>query len=219
MPEADNTAKKIFFNYAGDEEDIKMTQDLCLYFAVLKDRVSIWHKDKIMPGDVIKDALIRNLENADAAVHILSNAYENEENCREILARSIQLNKKNIPVLISSFPWEFDETLVTLKEELLPRDLKPVDLHNNIHVVFTEIVRSVKDKLFGVDVKLRLNERSFYYLLAGFALVAGFVASFFTYHIFGSLAITLLTFLMFICTALFILRKIIFPTSVSTNKF
>lgn len=219
MPTEVNPLKKIFFNYSGEEEDIKMTQDLCLYFAVLKDKVSLWHKDKIMPGDVIKDALIKNLDDADAAVHILSIAYENEASCKEILDRAIEQHKKNIPVLVSTFPWEFDEVLLQLKEEILPHDHKAVDLHTNPHVVFTEIVYSVKNKLFGAGPNLKFNERSYYFLLAGIALAAGFIAAWFTNNIFGSLAVTLLAFSMFACTALFILRKIIFPTSVSTSKF
>ena len=219
LPAEVTPVKKIFFNYADDEEDIKITQDLCLYFAVLKDKVSLWHKDKIMPGDVIKDALHKNLDDADAAVHILSVAYENENDCKEILDKSILQNKKNIPVLVSTFPWEFDDAIVKLKAELLPHDHKPVDLHTNTHVVYTEIVYSVKNKLFGAGPNLQFNQRGYYYLLAGIALAAGFIAAFFANDIFGSLAVSLLAFTMFACTALFILRKIIFPTSVSTSKF
>jgi len=211
--------KKIFFNYADQKEDTEMMQNLCLFFAVLKDKVLLWHKDKILPGDVRKDALNKNLDDSDAAIHLLSNSYENEPGCKEILNRSLQQNKKNIPVLISTFPWEMDNTLLQLKNDLLPHDKKPVNSNSKPEVVYTEIVRSVKKDLLGDETKLSFNDRWYYYILAAIALAAGFFAAYWTNDIFNSLTITLLVFLLFAVTALFILRKIIFPTSVTTYKF
>ena len=212
--------KKIFFNSSSQEEDIKAADDLCLFFAVLKDKVSLWHKDKIMPGDDRNIALDQNLNDSDVAIHLLSNAYENEPLCAEIMSKSIEQHKKNIPVLVSTFPWELDDTLVQLKEEFVPHDLVPLSRRtdDDKRAVYTGIVKDVNNELLGAG-KISFNDRGYYFLLSGIALVAGFFAAWYTNDIFGSLTMTLLVFLMFIFVALFIVRKVIHPTSVSTYKF
>ena len=210
---------KIFFNYADQKDDTAIMEDLYLFFSVLKDKIFLWHKAKILPGDDIKDALNKNLDDSDATVHLLSNSYENEAGCKEILNRSIQQNKKNIPVLLSTFPWELDEKLVQLKKDFLPPDHVPIDLQPNKKVTYTQIVRSVNKDLLGNHAEVSFNDRWFYFLLSAVALLAGFFAAYWANNIFGSLAVVLLVFLLFVLTALFILRKVIFPTSVLTNKF
>lgn len=219
MPTELTSVKKIFFNSSHQEEDTKITEDLCLFFAVLKDKVSLWHKEKIIPGDDRKATLNKNLDEADVAIHLLSNAYENEPGCIEIMNRSLQQNKKNIPVLVSAFPWELDDTLVQLKNEFMPHDLVPLNRQPFKNEIYTEIVKNVKKDVLGDETKLSFNSRGYYFMLAGVALVAGFFVAYFADDIFDSLAVTLLAFLMFVCAALFILRKIIFPTAVSTYKF
>lgn len=211
--------KKIFFNYSGEEKEIIMTNNLCLHFVVLKDKISIWHKGKIFPGDVVKDELEKNLEDSQAAVHLLSAAYENDDDCTDILQRSLEGNKKNIPVLLTSFDWESDAKLLPLKAAMLPQDKRAVDLHPNQNLVYTEIVKSVKKDLLGDDSKLSFNDRGYYFILAAIALLVGFVAAWYTNVLFGSFTISLLVFLLFVAAALFVIRKIIFPVSVTTYKF
>ena len=211
-------AKKIFFNYSSSEKDTVMLTNLCLHFAVLRDKVSLWHKGKLIPGDDIKVTMEKNLDDSNAAVHLLSINYETEADCTDIMQRSISLHKKNVPVLISYFDWESDDTLTQLKEALLPHDHEPVDAHPNFDKVYTEIVQSVKNDLFNDSTRISFNQRGYYYLLAGIALVAGICTSVWVNNEFDSILVTLLVFAMFLITSLFILRKIFFPVSVSTNK-
>ena len=142
-----------------------------------------------------------------------SNAIVSEPN------KSIEQNKKNIPVLVSTFPWELDETLVQLKKEFIPHDLVPLSRRSDDDkkVIYTGIVKNVNNEFLGGG-KISFNDRWYYILLSVIACIAGFFAAFYANDIFGSLTIALLVFFMFIFTALFILRKIIHPTSVSTYK-
>ena len=211
--------KKIFFNYSGQEQDVVMMTNLSLHFAVMKDRLSLWHKGKIVAGEEIKTALDKNLADADATIHLLSINYVTENDCMEVLQHSIEQHKKNIPVLLSSFDWESDKTLSKMEDEILPLDHQPVDVHPNFNAVYTEIVQSVRRDIFGDDRPVKFNHRGHYLLLAGLLLVAGLFAAWFTNNAFGSIIISLLSFTLFVIAALFVLRKIIFPTSVSTNKF
>ena len=218
MAEPTQPVKKIFFNYSDQAEDVVMMKNLCLHFAVLKDKVSLWHKEKIIPGDDRKKLVEKNLAESSAAVHLLSIAYETQDDCTDILQRCISEHKKNIPVLLSSFDWESDDALVKMKDELLPQDHQPVDTHANFNAVYTEIVQRVKNDLFNDNSKIKFNQRGFYFALAGLVLIAGFFVSLWVNTIFDSISIALLTCCMFIICSLFVLRKIFFPVSVSTSK-
>ena len=210
--------KKIFFNYSNESEDVKMMCNLCLHFAVLKDKVELWHKGKILPGDTIDETIHKNFNDSDAAMHLLSLSYAAEDDCMELLKEGMDQRKENIPVLLSSFDWESDTNIKQLKEKLLPHDHKPIDIHSNYNEMYTEIVRTVKREVLGIKGEVKFNTRSFYYILAAASLVAGGFVANWANSIFGNLGITLAVFSLFIIAALFTLRKIIFPTSISTSK-
>jgi hypothetical protein len=113
-----------------------------------------------------------------------------------------------------------DNTLVKLKNEFVPHDLKALSgrSDDDKKIIYTGIVKNVNNELLGGG-KISFNDRWYYFLLSGIALAAGFFAAFYTGYLFGSLTIALLVFLLFTFAALFILRKIIHPTSVTNCKF
>ena len=210
--------KKIFFNYSDEAEDGKMMRNLCLHFSVLKDKVDLWHKGRIRPGDVVSDAMSGNLNNADAVLHLLSISYAAEDDCMGLLKEGVEQHKKNIPVLLSSFDWESVDAIKKLQEELLPHDHKPVDVHPNYNEVYTEIVQTVKKDVLGIESTNRFTDRIYYYLLAAAELIAGGFVSVWVNNIFNHLGITLAVFGLFMIAAFFTLRNIIFPTSISASK-
>ncbi len=211
--------KKIFFNYSADPDDGKMMRNLCLHFSVLKNNVELWHKGKILPGDVIEESLRKNLDDSDLALHLLSISYAAEDQCVSLLEEGIVNHKKNVPVLLSSFDWQSMDSIRQLENELLPGDHKPVDTHPNYNEIYTEIVIAVKQDLLGIDTKTGTTDRLYFYLLAGVLLTVGSVLAYWANGLFNNLGITLMVFAMFVFAAVFILRKIIFPTSVSTSKW
>jgi hypothetical protein len=210
--------KKIFFNYSNDSEDGKMMRNLSLHFSVLKDKVDLWHKGKLLPGDTVDEALSDNLNNSDAVLHLLSISYAAEEDCMELLEQGIEKQKKNIPVLLSSFDWQSVDAINKLEDELLPQDHQPVDTHANYNEIYTEIVQTVRSEVLGVKSKGRPNDRLYYYILATLILAAGAGISLWANSIFDHLGITIGVFSLSVIGALFTLRHIIFPTSVSTSK-
>lgn len=210
--------KKIFFNYSDEAEDAKMMRNLCLHFSVLKGKVELWHKGKMRPGDPVNETMSSNLNDADAALHLLSISYAAEDDCMDLLEQGIQQNKKNIPVLLSSFDWQSVDSIKQLQEELLPHDHKPVDVHSNYNEVYTEIVQTVKKDILGIEGNAGFNDRGYYYALSGILLGIGFFVTRWANKEFDHLGITLGVFTLFIIAAIFILRNIIFPTSISTSK-
>jgi TIR domain len=210
--------KKIFFNYSDEAEDAKMMRNLCLHFSVLKDKVDLWHKGKILPGDTVDEELSFNLNNADAVLHLLSISYAAEDDCMELLDQGIKQDKNNIPVLLSSFDWQSVDPIKQLEEKLLPQDHKPVDVHPNYNEVYTEIVQTVKKDVLGMEGKAGSGGRIFYYILSALILAVGSLVTIWANNIFNHLGITLGVFALFVISAFLTIRKIIFPTSISTSK-
>jgi len=212
--------KKIFLNYSDEADDKKMMQNLCIHLSILKD-VDLWHKGRMLAGDAVESTMLSNLQESDAVLHLLSISYcQEEEECMLLLDKGIEQQKENIPVLISSFAWEEIPEIKKLEDRLLPHDHIPIDGHpDNYNAVYTEIVRTVKHDVLGVEGAVKVDQRGYYYLLAGLALAIGIGAAVWVNSEFHQLGITLGIFTLFILTALFSLRKLIFPTGISTFKF
>src|SRR5688572_5815954 len=124
--------KKLFLNYANSHpDDVALFNNLALHLSILKDKIDPWFRGKILAGEVMDDVIKANLKNADAVIHLLSIHFENEAQCVELLKNSLKEKKKNFPILISSFDWESDTTLMSLKDEILPSDGRPIDAYPN----------------------------------------------------------------------------------------
>lgn len=207
-------------NYANSHpDDVAMHNNLSLHLSILKDKVDPWSRGKILAGDVKDDVIHDNLKNADAVIHLLSIHFENETQCVEVLKNSLKENKKNFPILISSFDWESDVTLMSLKDQMLPKDGKPVDKYQNFNEVLTDVVKIIRLEILGGEYSdTKVSGRSFYYILAGFVFLIGCTASFWVYDTLQDISLAIITFLMSCCIILLVLRKVIFPTNISALK-
>lgn len=214
-----SSRKIVFLNYSNSADDIIMHRNFRLHLSVFKDKIGSWSKDDIDGGINKKEAIDDNLKKADAVIHLLSIHFENEEQCVELLKNSVKDKKKNYPILISSFDWESDDTLINLRDELLPKDGKPLDTHSNFNATFAEMVKIIRTEILGEkESAVKVNGRSFYYILSGFILLIGGITSYYVYDQLNNISLTLIVFLMFCCIILFVLRKIVFPTNISALK-
>src|SRR5688572_4588524 len=159
--------KKLFLNYANSHpDDIALFKNLALHLSIIKDKIDPWFKRKILAGEVRDDVIHANLKDADAVIHLLSIHFENEAQCVELLKNSIRDNKKNIPILISYFDWESDVVLVSLKDEILPRDGNPIDAYPNSNKILAAVVKKVRSEIFNEDYSdKKMSTRNFYYIL------------------------------------------------------
>lgn len=212
--------KKLFLNYANSHpDDVALFNSLALHLSILKDKIDPWFKGKILAGEV-KDEVIRaNLKNSDAVIHLLSIHFENEAQCVELLKNSLEEKKKNFPILISSFDWESDTTLMSLKDEILPSDGKPIDAYPNSNEILTDLVKKVRAEIFDEEYRdEKISSRNFYYILAGIIFLMGGIASFWVFANLNDISLGIITFLMTCCIILFVLRKVVFPTNISALK-
>ena len=209
--------KKIFFSYS--ENDQRQFNNLCLHFSVLQDKAEFWYKAKLSGGDNRQEVIQQKVSESDIFLHLLSVNYVNDADCRKQFASSVSGNKILIPVLLSSFDWESDENFSRLKDEILPEDKRPVDLHENFNEVCTEIVQTVKHVVYGEKIPPKnKNSRAFYWILAAIVLIIGSLTSVYVYSLFDDWMIPVIVFLMFVSIDLLILRKLLFPTNISSVK-
>jgi hypothetical protein len=210
--------KKLFLNYSdSDPDDRRIYQNLRLHLSPVSGRIEAWSPSNIAPGEEITNTIQTNFTNADAVIHLLSIHFENETQCVDLLKKSVESRKTNIPVLISSFDWESDPLLTNLKKEILPSHDSPVDTFTNQDQVFTSIIKAIRREVLGDDTPFEMkSDRRFYYVLSGIVLALGVVATLWVQATFAQLYISLMVFLMFCCIILFTLRKVVFPTNISS---
>ena len=210
--------KILFLNYADSHpDDVKMFNNLSLHLSILKDKVESWSKGRIIAGEVKDEIINQNFKKADAIIHLLSVHFENEKQCLALLENSIKEDKKIIPILISSFDWESDSLLKNLQDKLLPENKEPVDSFKNNNEILTDIVKLIRAEILGEKVSdKRKSDRGFYYILSAIVFLAGCAATYWIHTTFGQLSISIMVFLMFCCVVLFVLRKILFPTNISS---
>lgn len=213
MPEK----KKIFFTYS--EKDKTQFNNLCLHFSVLQDKAEFWYKDKLQGGDDTKEVITKKLSESDILLHLLSAYSANDPACNEQFAISVSGKKKIIPVLLSSYDWQSDNNFNKFEDTILPEDKQPIDLHKNFNEVCTEIVQDIKQTVFGEKVSSKnKNSRLFYWILGSIVFVIGTLTSIYVYRLFNDWMIPVIVFLMFVCIDLLILRKLLFPTNISSVK-
>jgi hypothetical protein len=210
--------KKLFLNYSPDDpEDVAMLNHLRLHLGLLKNQLEEWSTDRIIPGEEKESVVNARFSESDAVVHLLSVQFDNTEDCIRLLKKSVDDKKKIVPILLSSFYWQGNPLLANLADELLPSADQPVTSSDNIKKAFSEIVRVVSRNVLGVDTELRIkSDRGFYYALAAIVMAIGVLTCVFVQSTFGLGLLTAIIALMFSCVVLFVLRKILFPTNLSS---
>ena len=210
--------KKIFFTYS--DPDKTQFNNLCLHFSVLQDKAELWYKDKLLGGDNTDESIKQKLSESDILLHLLSAYSANDTACNQQIEYSVSAQKKIIPVLLSSYAWQSDHNFNRFKDDILPIDKEPIDLHKNFNEVCTEIVQDIKQSVFGEKVSNKnTSSRAFYWILGSLVLVIGILTSVYVYKLFDDWIIPVIVFLMFVSIDLLILRKLLFPTNISSLKF
>ena len=210
--------KKIFFTYS--DPDKTQFNNLCLHFSVLQDKADIWYKDKLIGGDNTDELINQRLSESDILLHLLSAHSANDQTCTKQVEEFVTARRTIIPLLLSSYAWQSDHNFSRFESRILPENKQPIDLHNNFNKVCTEIVQDINETLFGEKKPPKnASSRAFYWILGTLVLVIGILTSVYVYKLFNDWIIAVIVFLMFVSIDLLILRKLLFPTNISSLKF
>jgi hypothetical protein len=216
--------ESLFINFSKKEIDVRIAEDIIIQLQATKKFKNQNILDSSdLGGDEAEESLMLKVEKSGAVIHLLS-AYFQVESCRKALDKCIETKKTMFPILIGTFPYEFDSTLESINENLLPVDKKDIPLFNDEAKraeVITRIIEKIYNEL-GIEEysfkDRRGNNRKFVY---GTIIGLGILASLSAYGIFKRisnwelLCIVPLATLVIIFYLIYKLRN---PSSISLYK-
>ena len=108
---------KLFITYSHKNTEAK--DELITHLAVLKreNRVTIWHDNKILPGDKWREAISNNLTDSDILLYLVSADSLASTNCNKELSEALELAEREgtairtIPIILESCDWKKDDRL------------------------------------------------------------------------------------------------------------
>ncbi|MBN8682297.1 MAG: toll/interleukin-1 receptor domain-containing protein [Chitinophagales bacterium] len=155
-----SSASKAFIMYA--REDQEMLRALINQLTPLRKsgKLSIWHDERILPGDKWDTEIRKNLNEADIIVLLVSSDFLSSEYIDQVefklaLERHRQGKAIMVPVIARPCLWEEEATIVSL--QALPREGKPISTWHNRDEALFDTVKGVSQLL--ADIHIKATER------------------------------------------------------------
>lgn len=137
--------KKVFISYSHKDEEAMKELDKFLGPLERKGEISIWTDRKILPGQLWKNAILTNLEDADltlllVSANFLDSDFINMEEIPRALKRKNEGGKHVVPVILNYCLWD----ITSLSEmQAIPKDGRPVADFPNPAQAWSEIARGI----------------------------------------------------------------------------
>jgi cellulose biosynthesis protein BcsQ len=136
---------RLFVSYSY--KDHRLVSQLMDHLAVLKQQgvISVWWDREISPGEQWKRELDRHIEEADIILLCLSadflgSEYAQGAEVRRALQRQEDGKAQVVPILLRPVLWEQTQFA---RMQILPRDAKPVTLHEYVEEAWADISREI----------------------------------------------------------------------------
>lgn len=152
---------KVFFSYSHRDEN--MRDELEIHLSMLKRQgiIETWHDRRIDAGSAIDTDIVRNIEESDVILLLISPYFLASNYCYDIEMETA-LNRHRdklatvIPVILEPCDWmdaPFGKLMAT------PTDGKPISKSSNVHEAFLDVVTSIKRvvKIKNNDVAKKEN--------------------------------------------------------------
>lgn len=121
--------KNLFIMYAKEDEHLLTELENHLEILRRNEKINIWHEGKLMGGDVVDDTIVRQIDEADIILLLVTSKFLASDKLYEIqLQQALARHDNNeaciIPILMSACMWEHASfaNLFTL----LPEDEQPI---------------------------------------------------------------------------------------------
>ena len=140
-----NLVKKVFISYSHKDEDAMKELDKFLGPLERDGKISIWTDRKILPGQVWKNEILRELESADltlllVSANFLDSDFINKEEIPRAFKRMDEHGKSVIPIILNYCLW--DST--SIKDlQATPRDGRPIADFPNPAQAWNEVARGI----------------------------------------------------------------------------
>ena len=155
-----SSTSKAFIMYA--REDQEMLRALINQLTPLRKsgKLSIWHDERILPGDKWDTEIRKNLNEADIIVLLVSSDFLSSDYIEQVEFKlALERHQKGkaimVPVIARPCYWEANDVLFSL--QALPHEGKPISTWQNRDEAFLDTVKGV-DKLLA-DIHIKAAER------------------------------------------------------------
>jgi hypothetical protein len=154
---------KLFCSYSHRDEHLR--DELAKHLKLLERQglVRSWHDRHIGAGDLWKDAIDRNLEEADIILLLISSDFLASDYCFDIeMKRALERHAAGealvIPVILRPVDWQATEFG---KLQALPRDGKPVTTFENLDTALEQVTQGIRRAIATlVDARRGILPRS-----------------------------------------------------------
>jgi hypothetical protein len=146
----------VFFSYSHANETQR--NKLELHFAMLKREglVETWHDRRLNAGDEFDRGILKQLEEADIILFLVSPEFLASRYCFEVeLKRALERHESRearvIPVILEPCDWHASPLSKLLA---VPRDGKPVSKYTNANEAYLEVVQAIRAALQELEIEL-----------------------------------------------------------------
>lgn len=150
-PPTPSKVKKVFISYSHKDEEAMKELDKFLGPLERKGEISIWTDRKILPGQLWKNAILTNLEDADltlllVSANFLDSDFINMEEIPRALKRKNEDGKHVVPIILNYCLWD----ITSLSEmQAIPQDGRPIADFPNPAQAWSEVARGILRLLNG----------------------------------------------------------------------
>ena len=151
-----NSALKIFLSYSHVDKEILSKLKKHLAPAIRQNQIEVWYDRELIPGSELDETIIKNLDQADIIVFLVSSDFLASYYCIEVelmraLSRKLHSDVCVIPMIVRACDWESTELK---KYSAIPNDGDPVLPSQDIDSALLECVSKIRRTVSY------LNERS-----------------------------------------------------------
>jgi hypoxanthine phosphoribosyltransferase len=136
---------RLFYSYSHKDEDLR--SELEKHLTHLKDSgiIQSWHDRKISPGQKWQIEIVKNLEEADIILLLISKNFFNSKYCYGVeMPRALERDKigeaRVIPIIVRPANWE----ATSIKDlQVLPKKGKPITSLENRYKAWTNVAKGI----------------------------------------------------------------------------
>jgi hypothetical protein len=153
---------EVFFSYAHEDEQLAQELARQLGILQLQGLITVWHRQKIAPGQEWTQEITRHLDSAQIILLLISPYFLTSNYCyrfemKRALERHQAGNARVIPIILRPTDWRGEPFG---KLQVLPRNGKPLSKWPNRDLAFFDIVTGIQQAVEELSSTLRNTANS-----------------------------------------------------------
>jgi hypothetical protein len=137
--------KKVFISYSHKDEDAMRELDKFLGPLEKDGKITIWTDRKILPGQNWKNIILKELEDADltlllVSANFLDSDFIDKEEIPRAFQRMNEHGKHVVPIILNYCLWDHSVLKVL---QAIPKDGKPIASYSNPSQAWNEVARAI----------------------------------------------------------------------------